>query len=408
MRYSHVASMVATGKIAPVNVPDQDGFSRELEVLLQSARDAIAGEVTVADFEPRIHWSELLHLAELHGLDPILLHKFRKSAANIPSENLAALERNCREIAARNLALGRELIEVSAHLRRRGVDHLVYKGPLLGQMLYGTLAMRPSRDIDLSVRPSQAEEAFSALKEIGYADKDNLNLGQQRASIRFATEQCFARNGIEVDLHWNLVPRQVSRSLDMAAIWQRMVFARLFDAELPTMRAEDMFAVLCLHAGEHAWSQLSLFSDLGRLLKVNPGFDWQLVRNHMQDANTRRTIDVTLLLLANCFGIEVPPDLLRREMQVELIAAHVAREFWSVAGRSPHKETNLPWIMERCEGESLRDRIRWIGGAILTPSLADFQSFSLPESLHFLYPVLRTLRLTFRRPRRSSHPVVPS
>lgn len=400
--------MAATGKIAPVNVPNPDGFSRELELLLQSARDAIAGEVTAGDFGPGIHWSELLHLAELHGLEPILLQKLRKSSADIPGEKLAALERNCSEIATRNLALGRELTRVSAHLRSRGIGHLAYKGPLLSQMLFGTLAMRPSRDIDLSVRSSQAEEAFAALKEIGYADKDNLNQRQQRASIRFATEQCFAKDRIEVDLHWNLVPRQVSRSLDMDGIWQRMIVARLFDADLPTLRAEDMFVALCLHAGEHAWSQLSLFADLGRLVKMDPGFDWQLVRNHMQDANTCRTVDVTLLLLANCFGMEVPTDLLRREMQVELIAARIAREFWSFPERAPHKETSLPWIMERCKGEPLRDRIRWIVGTILTPTLADFQRFSMPESLQFLYPVLRALRLTFRRSRRSRHPLVPS
>lgn len=400
--------MAAAGKTAPVNVADPNGFSRELEVLLQAALDAISGKISTAESGREIHWSELLHLAELHGLEPFLLKKLRKSATDITSRNLATLEGNCSEIAARNLVLGRELIQVSAYLRRGGIDHLAYKGPLLGQGLYGSLAMRPSRDLDLLVRPSHAEQAFTALKEIGYADKDNLSRRQQRASIRFATEQCFAKDRIEIDLHWNLVPRHVSRSLDMDGIWQRMTFAPLFDAELPTFRAEDLFVALCLHAGEHAWSQLSLFSDLGRLVKVNPGFDWHLVRRQMQDGNTRRTIDVTLLLLANYFGMEVPPDLLRREMQVELIAARVAAEFWPIPDRAPHKETSLPWIMQRCKGERLRDRIRWVSGHILTPTLADFQSFSLPAPLQFLYPVLRLLRLSFRGPRRSSLPELPS
>jgi len=406
--YSHLAPMAAAGKLVPVNVADPNGFSRELQVLLQAALEAISGEISAAEAGREIHWSELLHLAELHGLEPFLLKKLRKSTADIPSHNLATLEGNCSEIAARNLVLGRELVEVSAIFRRRGIDHLVYKGPLLAQALYDSLAMRPSRDLDLLVHPGQAEQAFTALKEIGYADKDNLNRRQQRASIRFATEQCFARELIEVDLHWNLVPRHVSRSLDIDGIWERMTFVPLFDAELPTLRAEDLFVALCLHAGEHAWSQLSHFSDLGRLVRVNPGFDWQLIHRQMKDANTRRTLDVTLLLLANYFGMAVPPDLLRREMQVELIAASVAKEFWPVPERAPHKETSLPWIMQRCKGERLRDRIRWVTGTILTPTLADFQSLSLPAPFQFLYPVLRLLRLTFRRSRRSSLPELPS
>jgi hypothetical protein len=400
--------MAAAGKIAPVNVADPDGFTPELEVLLQVALDAISGEISTVVSARKIHWNELLHLAELHGLEPFLLKKLRKSAAGVPSYALATLEENCSEIAGRNLVLGRELIAVSAYLRHHGIDHLAYKGPLLGQTLYGSLAMRPSRDLDLLVRPSQAEQAFTALKEIGYSDKDNLNRRQQRASIRFATEQCFAKDRIEIDLHWNPVPRHVSRSRDMEGIWERISFAPLFDAELPTLRAEDLFVALCLHAGEHAWSQLSHFSDLGRLLKLNPGFDWQLVRHQMQDENTRRTLDVTLLLLANYFGVAIPPDMLRREMQVELIAAHVATEFWPIPERAPHKETSLAWIMQRCKGERLRNRIRWVSGSILTPTLADFQSLSLPESLQFLYPVVRLLRLTFRRSRTSILPELPS
>lgn len=376
----------------------EDGFSPELILLLAAAQHVVAGERKSACILSDVRWEELLHLAELHGLEPMLAKTLRGAGASAPGDFWQALNRSCSEIAGRNLALGKELIRVSAHLRNRHINHLVFKGPLLGQMLYETVSLRPSRDIDLLVRPQQTEAAFAALAEIGFEDKDRLDHHQRVASIRFSSEQCFAKAGIEVDLHWRLVPRHVERSLDDQVMWERATAAKLFDAFLPTLAPEDNFVALCLHAGEHAWSQISLFCDLAQLLAMTSNFDWEIVRQQTRDANVRRTVDVCTLLLAKYFHSEIPEDFLRREMQVELLAARAATEFWPDPERSPHRnDTSITWIRERCRGLRLRDRVRWITGVLLTPSLADFQALRLPGFLQGLYPALRFARLLLRR-----------
>ena len=387
--------MAASGKPALVEVATT-AFGPELELLLRIAGEAITGEPAANHLQAEPAWDRLLQLAELHGLEPFLLRWIRRARVSAPVEFSERLSRNCAEIAGRNLALGKELVQVSRELGAQGIEHLVYKGPLLAQMLYGSLALRPSRDIDLIVRPEQAKQAFAALEKIGYVEKDNLSARQRSAMIRFASEQCLARERIEVDLHWRLAPAATMRRVDVDAIWRRAVPMRLFDAELPAPAPEDLFLALCLHAGEHAWSQLSLFCDLGRLLEVTPGFDWEILRSQVRDANTRRTLDVTLLLLANCFGVSVPQKMLRREMQVELLAARVARDFWPDPEQAAHKETSLAWFRERSRGERLPDRLRWITGGILTPTLADFQWLPLPEFLQFSYRAVRVVRLALR------------
>lgn len=388
--------MASAAKVIATTV--EDGFSPELILLLAAAQQAVVGDRKTACVLRDIRWGELLHLAELHGLEPMLAKTLRGAGASAPGDFWQALNRSCSEIAGRNLALGKELIRVSAHLQSRHINHLVFKGPLLGQMLYETVSLRPSRDIDLLVQPEQTEAAFSALAEIGYDDKDKLDHRQRVASIRFASEQCFAKSGIEVDLHWRLVPKHVSRSLDDAAIWERAKAAKLFDAFLPTLAPEDNFVALCLHAGEHTWSQISLFCDLAQLLAITPNFDWEIVRQQTHDANMRRTVDVCTLLLAKYFHSEIPEDFLRREMQVELLAARAATEFWAEPERSPHRnDTSVAWIRERCRGLRLRDRTRWITGVLLTPSLADFQALRLPAFLQGLYPAVRFARLLLRR-----------
>lgn len=378
--------MAASSRALPTVVAGA-GSTPEIDLLLQVSREGVEGNVRPLRSVPDVHWAELLRLAESHGVEAFLVQAVRGLASGVSAE---ILTRNCGQIARRNLVLARELVNVSSYLHDKKIEHIVYKGPLLGQALYGSLALRPSRDIDLLVRPEQTEEAFVAFRAIGYQDKDNLDHRQRSAAIRYASEQCFAKNGMEVDLHWRLLPRTLSRSLDTGAMWKRAVSAKLFDAELPTLSAEDNFLALCLHAGEHGWSQLSLFCDLARLVKVGPSFDWDLVGGQLRDANVRRTVDVSVLVLARYFNCAVPAQFLRREMQVELLAERVAREFWPTPERSAHRETSLAWVLERCKDEKLADRVRWITGVLLTPTMADFQAVRLPAGM---YRAVRVVRL---------------
>lgn len=388
--------MAASGRVSPAQIPAEDVYPAELEILVQVARKAIEPADDAVQFPVRIDWSRLLRLAELHGLEAFLLRELYQGRVVVPPETLETLSRSCANVAARNLALGRELIQLSSDFRERDVDHLVYKGPSLAQMLHGTVSLRPSSDIDLVVHPRQAERAVAVLKQLGYYEKDRLTTGQIRAAVRYASQLSFVGAGVEVDLHWRFAPLAVSRSLNVDSIWQRATMVQLFGSELPSLRAEDLFVTLCLHASEHGWSQLSLFSDLGRLLKITPGFDWQMVSEHLRDPNTRRAVDVAILLMANCLAVKMPPESLRREVQVELLAARVVSEFWPDPERSPHQATKMKWILERCKGEPLSARLHWICGVILTPALTDFQAISLPGPLQSLYPVARIFRLAFR------------
>jgi hypothetical protein len=348
-------------------------------------------------------WSRLLFLSEQHGLDAFLLSKLDRNSSTVPPEVLDSLRRTSSPVAPRNLALGRELLRLASLLHTKGIGCLVYKGPSLGQALYGNLALRHSSDIDLIVRPELAESAIAVVKELGYEDKDQLNSSQIRAAIRYGSEHCLARAGIDVDLHWRFAPAAVSRSLKIDRIWKRATTVQLFGAELPTFCREDLFVTLCLHASEHGWSQLSLICDLGRLLTISPEFNWDLIHEHTEDENTRRAVDVTVLLLAKYLRAPVPGIELRREMQVEILAARVAKEFWPAPERAPHQETSLSWIRERCRGEHPLSRLRWIGGAVLMPTLADIKAIQLPSSLNWLYPGVRMVRLLVRHASNSSH-----
>ena len=372
----------------------------ELTLLRTIARlELTAGEKTLLHhvLAAPLDWQYLVLSAGWHGLKPLLFHHLVQcDAGAAPSAILESLRLDCREIALRNMALATKLQEVSAHLRARQIDHIVFKGPLLAETYYGNWALRASHDIDLIVPPAMLVAACSALGEVGFKDKYGYSAAQQAASFHYGFEHSFTTaEGLDLDLHWRVVPRFSSRSLAMEGIWRRVTMARLFDRELPTFCPADLLVSLCLHAGQHEWLQISHFCDMAQVLRVHPDLDWDVVRSHLGDSNTTRIVFVGLELLQRHWPVSLPADMIAiisADPHVARLADRIEQEVWP-SPESAGTQSNLRWLLDRSAGERLGDRVRFLAGILLNPTLDDIEMFKLPHVLAPLYPGLRALRL---------------
>jgi len=348
-----------------------------------------------------LDWEYLLALACRHGLEPLLfLHLHQYAAELVPPNTLQALREDCKTIAIRNLILASRLEGVSSHLRLRGIEHISFKGPLLAEGYYGNCALRVYHDLDILVPQSKLVATRDALGEIGFTDKYGLSAAQQKVSFRFGFEHPFtAAGGLDLDLHWRVVQKFKSPSLDMAGMWQRVTMVHLFDSEVPTFCPEDLLVALCLHAGHHGWVQLSHFCDVAQLLLAHPQMDWDTVCSHLGDSNTRRIVYVTWRLLHQHWRGQIPADMMARvfaDPHVARLAQRVQTEIWP--SLIPTLTTsNLRWLLDRSSGEDLKDQLRLLTGTIFYPAIEDFATFKLPQTLAPLYPVLRALRLASKK-----------
>ncbi len=360
-----------------------------------------------ADFRSKmvadLDFDQVLRLAEFHGLLPLVLEQIDKTPVSLPLEVLQKFEEACQHFAVQNLALAAELLRVTTEFERCGIDYLAYKGPLLASELYGNLALRVCGDLDLVVRKSQVERACEVLLGIGYSDKNDLSGGQRSAVFRYGFEHSF-RNaaGLEIDLHWRIVPAFVSPSLNEGAIWSRATTRPLCGRSIQTFSPEDLFFVLCLHAGQHEWVQLSMFADLHRLLQTYQELRWDIILQHLADANTERTILVTLHILNAFWETQLPEQLRNRvaaDPQVQRIAHQIVTNSWTTMELSGSR-SSLTWMLERTANEPAGSRLRYVAGVALNPTEIDYVTFKLPRRFSFLYPFLRTIRLTLKRARR--------
>ena len=347
-----------------------------------------------------LDWECLLSMAVQHGLEPLLfLHLHRIAPQFAPQEFMQALRADCKTIAARNLILASRLKSVSAHLRSRKIEHIAYKGPLLAETYFGNCALRVSYDLDILVQPSQFEAARDALGEIGFSDKNGLSAGQQAMSFRFGFEHSFtAPGGVDLDLHWRVVQKFKSSSLDMEGVWQRATSAHAWGCEMPTLCPEDLLVALCLHAGHHGWMQLSHLCDIAQLFQVHLQLDWDIVRRHLGDSNTTRIVYVSLHLLEKYWQANIPGDLkaaILADPNVARLARRIQSEIWP-SSRPALTTSSLRWLWDRSSGVDLADRLRLLTGTFFCPAIEDVEMFRLPRILATLYPGLRALRLAFK------------
>src|SRR5208337_3254764 len=146
-------------------------IGNEFEFLCALAGSELAPEriERIANWDlSKLDWSEVLRLAEQHGILPLAARNLIEHARGLPPE----VERSLRSAYEANLRhslwFSAELARILQHFERRELRALPYKGPVLAQSAYGDLGLRSFSDLDFLIAPADFERAKQALAEIGY------------------------------------------------------------------------------------------------------------------------------------------------------------------------------------------------------------------------------------------------
>lgn len=375
--------------------------SLELKLLLACARSA-------AKFDPdpelpallsqELNWKNVFQLAEDHGLLPILAQQLQPDSGAMPAEVYDRLQVSARQNVRRNLLFSAELLRIAHAFSASGIEFLPHKGVVLNEYLYGSASLRRVTDIDLIVRPEDRIKATGCLEKLGYRSALQLKPHLERAAMRHTHEWLYVRDGLQVDLHWQLIDRASWPSFNIETAWNVLVPMRWQSLELSMLPPELLLVTLGLHAAEHEWNQLQMFTDIAALVKRNPRLNWNDVEQFVSDSHAKRSLYVSLWLTHLHFQQPFPEWILQRikgDIQVMRIAEIIAMQSW------PVPETNvangLRWLLFRTKRERLIDRWRYILSMLLLPKIADFQNYEASPSFLWIYFLSRPLRLILRR-----------
>jgi hypothetical protein len=348
----------------------------------------------------------------VHGL---VWAALKAAGVALPPVVEAELGAAAQLVARRGLALAAESLRLQALFTAAGIPSLVIKGAAVAQLAYGTQALKQGRDIDLVVRPADAERGLALLEREGYFTVNPpgpLTPAKLQLVFRHHKDIEFGHpeRRVSVELHWRLIDNH--RLLKRIGVGSPTQVVAVAGAPLDTLADRELFAYLCVHGASHCWFRLKWLADLNAWLSSKSedeltGFYRFAVAEGVGDCAAE-----SLVLCRQLLGLRLPSALAASLKGVKLRML-VSGALDAMAGGKAELELPLRPLgpFRLLPAQFLRGRgLRFLlaQGWLVTQSLEDMLMFPLPRPLHFLYPLLRLplwlVRLSRRHASRAAPP----
>jgi hypothetical protein len=350
-----------------------------------------------------VDWDNVLQVTRRQRVAGLVYDGLKCAEIVMPAAVSDALAAGASDVARRSLLLASEALRLQDVFAAASIPVMFVKGTALAQLAYGNIAIKQAYDIDVLVTPDAVVRACAVLDAAGYKRTfPTANVTPERFATwtEFSKECVFQhdRHGVIVELHWRLADNPAVLRGVTANSASRAVAVSPGRA-LRTLGDEDLFAYLCFHGAQHAWSRLKWLADLAAWLAAKPPQDVERLCRTARAAGTGRAPDQALLLCEELFGTPLPPSLAATMPKDRVNLWLVSIALSAMAGGGATQQThdrpfgNLEIFLSHfllAPGFWQELHTKAIGGV-------DFDSVALPRPLFFLYPVLRVPSWIWRR-----------
>lgn len=321
--------------------------------------------------------------------------------------SMARLRSSDRMAAAWNLRLFDAQRSLDALLSGAGRPYRYAKGLLLGWQLHGDLTTRASCDIDVMVRPDDADLFRARLRSAGYEEVHPFPEAHPRYGRWLNREAVFRSRPdgeapVHVELQWSPVLPFYRMRVDPAALLEGGRHLRLAGVDWPVPSDEAQLTVLLLHHGvTDGWRSLRHVLDLAVFLRrLGGGVDWQRYREGLRAMGLYAHAAAGFSLCQALTGVPAPPGfavapgVMGRLEATLLTARQLTRDqrSWPFLRRQ--------WLL----AGGTRGRARLVVGQLqkaLSPGLDELGLLALPARWFPVYYLLKPLRPLWRPFRRA-------
>lgn len=290
-----------------------DKLSPEAQLLLASAGRASQDGRIRSLLESGIKWPRLVALSLQEGAQPVLGRRLREIGSDLMPDEIAADLRQIERVGEfRQRYLERRVREAVEALSEAGIDVILLKGAALAYTVYGGFSERPMSDVDLLVRPADAQRARDLLLTSAWAprfenDVDDLYEGMHHLPPMIDTRTPALQIGLDLHTELFAVHRSPYR-FDAADLWLE---ARSVPG-LPTRALVSSLENHLLHAAlHHAWSHRltgaawRTFRDITAIAQQR-GFSWDRFLEKVKQAGAADPTYWSLRLARALVGAPVP------------------------------------------------------------------------------------------------------
>jgi len=350
-----------------------------MELLLQLMRgESVRGASGEA-------WNRLPALAQRHHLAASLHRQLKHlPAVAVPAGLRVAMARAAAAAVARNLPRWHLLLSA-----------IPFKGPAIALQAYGDLASRAFNDLDVLVRPRDADQARQTLLALGYRER-HTPAGAAGAFLRSHKRGCHLRSAggeADVDLQWAFTQAYGAAAIDVDALFHTTEWLAGPGGSVPALMPAAHMLVLCVHGAKHRWHRLDWLCDVTELARRRE-LDWDGLFRGAEALGLRRIVATGLLLADAMLAAPLPAGVIQRaaaDPVARRLCMDVCEEFQG--GSAVHTDAYTLLRFYGRSRERVRDRLRILWAWTTTPTRHDLEWVKLPPGLTGLYYALRPLRL---------------
>lgn len=374
---------------------------REMDYMLTLAVDGTASRIP-----EDMDWEKFLKYTAKNRLEALAAEGARK-AAELP-EVIDSLERRKQALSFQTMRQIQILAELMGVFQREGLRVISMKGPLLAAELYGDPALRYSNDLDLLVSEGEFPAAKKLLLEAGFEEYVSVfhkteKLRQRKAHMGEEMHEVFCKDGMFVELHWRISFRY---PVDFEELWERKEIRTLLGQPINYIGRQDNLIYLICHAAGHGYARLRWLLDLYEIFRSDVVRFAELYRQ-MEEKEVAPFLLESLLLLYLIPQFRMPAIsnnyfAVRRENgQVHIfydpaIKANVLRALLLLRLLYPLliRDADPTGIADRNYQHMLpvigrKNTVLTYLYKIIQPQRAELERFNFPDSLYFLYYIVR-------------------
>lgn len=309
-------------ELLPPTITDEDSLALMGEILrvgttLQDT-SALRGKL----FGSAFSWQVLVDFAGQHGVLPPLIFAFQQRSlllplprairgANIEGHVSSRLAAAYAQHLARRSEQREQLCEVLTALDRSGIVPLLIKGArYLTDGCAPWCEARAMRDLDIVVRPQEAERAAQALRAIGYAGGSGPLPAEHHLPEMRKPGRSFP-----VELHTQALDFAGSKLLATEQLWAVSGAGHLADHAFRVLPAQwqMLHAVLHHQVGDRGYARHTLaikdlweFAQQGHALSPEA---WGLVAAHMERSGGAEILGSWIVQAGRLFALAPPAGI---------------------------------------------------------------------------------------------------
>ncbi len=219
--------------------------------------------------------------------------------------------------------------------------------------------------------------------------------------MQSACEYNFLRKDgrVAVEPHWGFTKRKLWIFFNPEPLWQRLKEVSLADQTVCTFSVEDSLLITCINGTKDYWYNLKTICDVAELIRTHPDINWDLLIEEARIIGCQRILFLGLFLASEMLGAVLPDKVcqsIKTDTAVNLLANKVRQNLFNNVAQPPKRFGDNFSIWDIQVRERLRDKVCYCFNLVFSPNEGDAAFLPLPQSLHFMYPIVRQFRLLGR------------